>query len=181
MPVTMENKKIFYVGGAVPPTGDYNDLENKPAIDGVVLTSTTTKGDLDLDTIFQYRGQVDTYDELPSSGMSIGDTYNVVDTGENYAWNGTSWDCLTGTTAVYFRDGTLESQGSTLTIDADKNTISNLVLDDITDVTATATEINVLDGITASTTELNYVDGVTSAIQTQLNAKAEDSAVVHLT
>ena len=38
-------------------------------------------------------------------------------------------------------------------------------------ITATASEINVLDGITASTTELNYVDGVTSSIQTQLNGK----------
>ena len=39
-------------------------------------------------------------------------------------------------------------------------------------VTATASEINVLDGITATVTELNYTDGVTSAIQTQLNGKA---------
>lgn len=39
-------------------------------------------------------------------------------------------------------------------------------------LTATAAEINVLDGITASTAELNFVDGVTSAIQTQINAKA---------
>lgn len=38
-------------------------------------------------------------------------------------------------------------------------------------ITATATEVNVLDGITPTTTELNYVDGVTSAIQTQLNNK----------
>ena len=38
-------------------------------------------------------------------------------------------------------------------------------------ITATASEINVLDGITASTTELNYVDGVTGAIQTQLDNK----------
>lgn len=40
-----------------------------------------------------------------------------------------------------------------------------------TAVTATASELNILDGVTATTTELNYVDGVTSAIQTQLNAK----------
>ena len=39
-------------------------------------------------------------------------------------------------------------------------------------ITATATEINKLDGLTATTTELNYVDGVTSNIQTQLNNKA---------
>lgn len=39
-------------------------------------------------------------------------------------------------------------------------------------VTATAAELNVLDGITATVTELNYVDGVSSNIQTQLNGKA---------
>lgn len=39
-------------------------------------------------------------------------------------------------------------------------------------ITATAAEINKLDGLTATTTELNYVDGVTSNIQTQLNNKA---------
>ena len=42
-------------------------------------------------------------------------------------------------------------------------------------MSATATELNILDGATLSTTELNYVDGVTSAIQTQLNAKASSS------
>jgi hypothetical protein len=39
-------------------------------------------------------------------------------------------------------------------------------------VTATASELNTLDGITATTTELNYTDGVTSNIQTQLDGKA---------
>lgn len=36
-------------------------------------------------------------------------------------------------------------------------------------VTATAAELNALDGITSTVTELNYCDGVTSNIQTQLN------------
>ncbi|UCR74400.1 minor tail protein [Mycobacterium phage Ritam007] len=48
-------------------------------------------------------------------------------------------------------------------------------LSDISDVTASAAEVNVLDGITASTTELNYVDGVTGPIQTQLDGKAAAS------
>ena len=43
---------------------------------------------------------------------------------------------------------------------------------DLTGVTSSAAEINILDGATLSVTELNYVDGVTSAIQTQLDAKA---------
>jgi hypothetical protein len=38
-------------------------------------------------------------------------------------------------------------------------------------ITASTAELNVLDGITASTAELNYTDGVTSSIQTQLNNK----------
>lgn len=42
-------------------------------------------------------------------------------------------------------------------------------------LTATAAEINKMDGVTATTTELNYVDGVTSNIQTQLNGKAASS------
>lgn len=46
-----------------------------------------------------------------------------------------------------------------------------------TDVTASAAELNVLDGITASTTELNYTDGVTSSIQTQLDLKADQTAL----
>ena len=37
-------------------------------------------------------------------------------------------------------------------------------------ITATAAEINKLDGLTASKTELNYTDGVTSNIQTQINS-----------
>lgn len=42
-------------------------------------------------------------------------------------------------------------------------------------VTATTAELNILDGVTATTDEINYVDGVTSNIQTQLNAKASSS------
>jgi len=48
-----------------------------------------------------------------------------------------------------------------------------LVLADVSDVTATAAEVNVLDGIPATLTavELGYVDGVTSGIQGQLDNK----------
>lgn len=42
-------------------------------------------------------------------------------------------------------------------------------------LTATAAELNKMDGVTATTAELNYVDGVTSNIQTQLNGKAASS------
>jgi len=39
-------------------------------------------------------------------------------------------------------------------------------------VTATAAELNLMDGVTATTAELNHVDGVTSNVQTQMDTKA---------
>lgn len=53
-----------------------------------------------------------------------------------------------------------------------------LVASDITDLTASAAELNILDGATLSTSELNFVDGVTSAIQTQLDAKQASDATL---
>lgn len=65
-------------------------------------------------------------------------------------------------------DITVDDSGNVSVNDnSHKHTVSN-----ISDLTATANELNVLDGITATTTELNYTDGVTSNIQTQLNSKA---------
>lgn len=45
----------------------------------------------------KYKGSVYTYSALPSTGQEIGDTWNVLDTGDNYAWTGTEWDKLSGT------------------------------------------------------------------------------------
>ena len=67
---------------------------------------------------------------------------------------------------------------------------SGLVASDVTDLTATATELNTLDGITASTaelnilggattstTELNHLTGVTSNVQTQLDTKYDSGDI----
>ena len=50
-----------------------------------------------------------------------------------------------------------------------KTTLSSL------GITATASEINKLDGVTATKDEINFLDGVTSNIQSQLNGKASSS------
>lgn len=65
-------------------------------------------------------------------------------------------------------DITVDTSGNvSVNNNSHKHTVSN-----ISDLTATASELNVLDGITATTQELNYTDGVTSNIQTQLNSKS---------
>ena len=56
--------------------------------------------------------------------------------------------------------------------------IPNLSLSKITDVSATAAEVDILSGATISTTELNYLNGVTSNVQTQLNNKLTSNASI---
>jgi len=51
-------------------------------------------------------------------------------------------------------------------------TINSPKINEDVAVTATATEINLLDGVTSTTAELNHTDGVTSNIQTQLDTKS---------
>ena len=46
---------------------------------------------------FTYKGSVATYNDLPTEGNKIGDIYNVVETGANYAWDGSGWDKLSET------------------------------------------------------------------------------------
>jgi len=48
---------------------------------------------------------------------------------------------------------------------------NTLTVSEVSDLTASAAELNILDGATLSTTELNFVDGVTSGIQGQLDLK----------
>ena len=51
-------------------------------------------------------------------------------------------------------------------------TINSPKINEDVAVTATATEINLLDGVTSTTAELNHTDGVTDNIQTQLDTKS---------
>ena len=65
-------------------------------------TETYSKSEIDtkLVAIYKYRGTVASYSNLPTTGLTVGDVYNVEDTGDNYAWTGTEWDKLGGTIDV---------------------------------------------------------------------------------
>lgn len=43
---------------------------------------------------YKYKGSVATYADLPASGATVGDVYDVQADGMNYAWTGTAWDAL---------------------------------------------------------------------------------------
>lgn len=63
-----------------------------------------TAEQLGLTTVYQYKGSVATYADLPTSGQKIGDVYNIetadpdhgIKAGDNVAWDGTQWDILGG-------------------------------------------------------------------------------------
>lgn len=44
--------------------------------------------------VYKYKGSVATVADLPASGNTTGDVYDVQATGVNYAWNGSAWDAL---------------------------------------------------------------------------------------
>ena len=48
-------------------------------------------------SVYKYKGSVANQSALPSSNQAVGDVYNVEDTGDNYAWDGSKWDKLAGT------------------------------------------------------------------------------------
>lgn len=105
------------------------------------------------------------------NGFARGDHVHPTDTSRVEANNP-----ITGATKTKI---TYDSKGLvTAGADLQASDIPNLTLSKISDVTATAAELNIMDGVTASTAELNYVDGVTSSIQTQLNSKADVSSSV---
>lgn len=63
-----------------------------------------TAAQLGLATVYKYKGSVETYADLPTSGQQVGNVYNVkqadpdhnIEAGDNVAWDGTTWDILGG-------------------------------------------------------------------------------------
>jgi hypothetical protein len=90
-----------------------------------------------------------------TSGTNTGDQTSIVG--------------ITGTKAQY---DTSVTDGNFMYIGDAPTAHTHLLAAGATDVTATAAELNLLDGVTATTAELNFVDGVTSNVQTQLDLKA---------
>lgn len=63
-----------------------------------------TAEQLGLTTVYQYKGSVDTYADLPTTGQKVGDVWNVetadpdhgIKAGDNVAWDDAQWDILGG-------------------------------------------------------------------------------------
>lgn len=91
--VTEEDKSV----NVVVPTKT-SDITNDS--DFQTSTQVTAAINAAIATVYEYKGSVDTADQLPAEGAAVGDTYNIAaasdygPAGMNVAWNGTAWDAL---------------------------------------------------------------------------------------
>jgi len=100
-----------------------------------------------------------------ASALQAGDLYFNTSGNVVKAYTGSAWEV-----AFSGGSGYLQTSNNLSDLGDAALAVSNL------GISATAAELNVLDGITASTAELNYTDGVTSNIQTQLDAKIDETS-----
>ena len=165
-----------------------NDSTNNIA-NGNVINASDLDGEFDaIQTAFSTSGH--THDGTAAEGGAI----SIVGQAQEFRADGSAWYPKTdatydlGKAAASFDVAYVESinlAGTAITASAselnklDGVTASTTEINKVDGLTASTTELNKLDGVTASTTEINYIDGVTSNIQTQLNNKqAADSNIV---
>ena len=102
-------------GGGTADAVDWSNVQNKP--DGLVTDTNYVHTDSnytaaeksklaafgaantyalksDITSMYKYKGSKASLSALPATGNTVGDVYNVEDTGMNYAWTGEAWDAL---------------------------------------------------------------------------------------
>ena len=112
---------------------EHQDISGKAdkatTLAGYGITNAYTKAEIDgkLSGAMKYKGTVQTPSDLPVN-PETGDTYNVDETGANYAWNGTNWDKLSENIDLsdYARLEDVPTMLSDLTNDTGFITISSL-------------------------------------------------------
>ena len=114
-------------------------------------------------SVYKYKGSVANQSALPKSGQITGDVYNVEDTGDNFAWDGTKWDKLAGTVdlSAYLTSATAQSTYLTQT-DASTNYLGK---------TAKAASATSADKISANRT-ISLTGDVTGSVATNLGSNA---------
>lgn len=76
---------------------NYNDTEIKTSLNSKANSADVyTKSEIDnkISSIYKYKGSVANKEALPTENLTIGDVYNLEDTGMNVAYTGEKWDEL---------------------------------------------------------------------------------------
>ena len=103
--------------------------------------------DSKLTAVYTYKGSVANEQALPTQDQTVGDVYNVEDTGKNVAWDGEQWDNLGATVdlSAYAKTEDVDSKLATKanqtqvdTLASDVNNIGNVIIPEMNTNTAKA-------------------------------------------
>jgi hypothetical protein len=154
---------------------DVSETLTNKTLTSPIITSPTVSGLYlsDNSVTFEGQGGDDQYETILSVENPTADRTIILPDASDHMVGRATEDTLTNKTLTLpkINDNTLLTATSTELNVLDGITASTSELNKLDGVTASTSEINTLTGITATTIELNYVDGVTSAIQTQLDSK----------
>lgn len=147
----------------------------------------------EISSVYKFKGSVATYNDLPT-GATVGDVYNITDTGANYAWDGSAWDKLSETvdlssyaTTAYVDAREQDIRDDYMAADSDLQTQINgqatAIADNTDDITAinakipatTSVDNMLVNNQQMSDMEMNLredIDTVDGELQTQINAQA---------
>ena len=183
--ITATPAELNILDGVTATTAEINILDGVTStaaelnlVDGAVAgTVTNSKA-----VVYSAAGQVNAT-SLAVGGVAITSTpaeLNILDgvtstTAELNLVDGSAAGTIVNSKAVIY-SAAGQVNGTTLAIAGSAITATAAELNKMDGVTATTAELNILDGVTATTAELNYADGVTSNIQTQLNTKAPSAS-----
>lgn len=159
--ISADFSNIVYVNSTNPSTATIFDLNNPPTINNDSLKEDVSNLYIATD------GSTWTYKTSPAGY----NTYNVA-SGSNFYLSGGTIDAGSNKTNAIKRDGSIEATTFIATNEI-VNTIASF--DSNKNIKSLSTTTY------PSLVELSYIKGVTSPIQAQINSKANDANVVHLT
>ena len=90
-----DNGKITATRQAFDTTISKDSTNNNSPTSKAVYTAIQSLGN-----VFHVRDSVATFGDLPTTGNTVGDVRNVLDTDDNYVWTGTAWDPLGGSSII---------------------------------------------------------------------------------
>lgn len=150
-------------------TASYTTAE-ETKLAGIETAATADQTAAQIKTAYESNAGTNEYSDAEQTKLAGIETYADVTDTSNVTAAGALMDSEVDgdiKTLVLPASTTISTFGASLVDDA--NAAAGLVT---LGLSATAAELNALEGITVTVTELNYTDNVTSPIQTQMDAKA---------
>lgn len=90
-----EDGILSATGGGTADAVEWENVVGKPE-DLLKAGDVYSKEEVDakVNAVYKFKGSVENLAALPAEGNTLGDVYNLQDTGMNVAWDGSNWDYL---------------------------------------------------------------------------------------